>query len=43
MFGSDGPPISDYNSTHMLKNVSFLINDGPWHDVVNRYTFKDNR
>ncbi|XP_063678435.1 receptor-type guanylate cyclase gcy-28-like [Bolinopsis microptera] len=43
MFGVESPPISEYNTTHVMKNSSFLINDGPWHDIVNRYTFKDNR
>ncbi|KAL5251741.1 hypothetical protein ACHWQZ_G014786 [Mnemiopsis leidyi] len=43
MFGIDSPPTSVYNKTYMMKTSSFLINDGPWHDIINRYTFKDNR
>ena len=43
MFGYESPNMEHYNETHWHTRWSVLINEGPWHDFVNRYTFKDNR
>lgn len=45
MFGDAAAPVADKagSTDTQTQTASVLVNEGPWHDFINRYTFKDNR
>lgn len=45
MFGESAAPVGDKSGSTdtQTQTSSVLVNEGPWHDFINRYTFKDNR